>query len=157
LTSSIIASSKLLHDTTQLKRKKQGHTTLYAPYLDPGLTRDSWHSHPSALPSSLFDFMQPEPTELPQESHNSPNPSNLVNSSQYGLPTNQLPAAELRGSPLEGYAAPGCLFAAGSPSEVALHDQLSGLSLDDNSRARSKPSFQRISEYENALSPSPPR
>jgi hypothetical protein len=102
--------------------------------------------------------MQPEPTEHPQESLNSPNPSNLVNSSQYGLSTNQLPAAELRGSPLEGYAAPGGLFAAGSPSEVApLHDQLSGLSLDDKSRARPKPSFQRISEYENALSPLPPR
>jgi hypothetical protein len=101
--------------------------------------------------------MQPEPTELPEESPNSLNPSDLVNTSQYGLLTDHLPAAGLRKSPLEGNPTPGGSSAARSLSDAALPGNLSRLSSDDNHGSRPKPSFQRISEYENALSPSPPK
>ena len=101
--------------------------------------------------------MQPEPTELLEQSPNSPNPSDLVNASQYGLPTDHLPAAGLRVSSPEGDAAPGASSAARSLGDAALPGNLSRLSLDDNNGSRPKPSFQRISEYENALSPSPPK
>lgn len=101
--------------------------------------------------------MQPESTELPQESSHLPNPSDPVNNSQYGLHTDQLPAAGLPASPLGGNAISAGSSETRPPYNALLPDQLSRLSLDKKSETRPKPSFQRISEYENALSPSPPR
>lgn len=101
--------------------------------------------------------MQPDPTELSEASTNSLEPSDLTNASQYGLPTDHLPATGLPLLPLEGGAAPGGSSTARSPSDAVLPSDLARLSLDDNSGSRPKPSFQRISEYENALAPSPPK
>lgn len=137
--------------------KKQEFLAFYAPSFNSRLTRKPWRSHPSHPPISPPDFMQPESTELPQETSISTNPSDPVNNSQHGFHSDQLPATGLHVSSLEGNATSGGSSETRSPSDAALQDKLSQLRLDEKSETRPKPSFQRISEYENALSPSPPR
>ena len=101
--------------------------------------------------------MLPEPTEISKITTNISNPSDLVNTSQYGFPANQLPTADHRGASLDEDAASASSPGDQSPSDAELRGQLSRLSLEDSGETRPKPSFQRISEYESAFSPSPPK
>jgi hypothetical protein len=96
--------------------------------------------------------MQPEPTESSSYTSNqsTPEPSTA---SQYGFSPEQLHPSIDRGSIAES---------AGSGDDdehddAALQEQLRGLSVSDKDQSKPKPSFSRISEYENALLPSPPR
>ncbi|SRR6266536_951508 len=91
-----------------------------------------------------------------------PNASEPSNASQYGLLPQQLQSADLR-EPLEEER----VGSAGSSHEATVTEpasadgaglqELGQLNLNDRNEGRPKPSFQRISEYENALSPTPPR
>lgn len=95
--------------------------------------------------------MQPESTESSSYTLNqsTPEPSTV---SQYGFSPEQLHPAIDRGSVTESADS-------GDDDEhddAALQEQLRGLSVSDK-KSKPKPSFSRISEYENALSPSPPR
>ena len=146
-----------LLSTTQPKPKTQAFAVVYTPYINLRLTREPWHSHIFFHLVSPPDFMQPDLTELPQESINSTNTSDLAPTSQYGLHLDQLPASWLRTSPPERNETPGGSSPGLSPLDSITRGQLSRLSLDENTGTRAKPSFQRISEYEKALLPSPPR
>ncbi|RDL30345.1 putative F-box repeat-containing protein pof10 [Venustampulla echinocandica] len=112
--------------------------------------------------------MQPEPTETSTPLSNNINPLETNDNSQYGFHDHEeLQSADLqlRGPLVEdraGFAAsnrtsPGT----GSPPSNGprVQEELARLSLGGRSgeNSRPKPSFQRISEYENALSHSPPR
>jgi hypothetical protein len=107
--------------------------------------------------------MQPEPTELSTPAPTLNNSSERVDASQYGFLANQLPSADARVSPLDERAAsagPGAApdeSGTRSPGRAELQEQLGRLNLDDSNETRPKPSFQLISEYENALLPSTPR
>lgn len=112
--------------------------------------------------------MQPEPIETSTPLSNNINTSETNLNSQYGFHEHEeLQSADLhlRGSPVEdngGIAAsnPASSGTASPPANgPRLQEELARLSLGGTSgeNNRPKPSFQRISEYENALSPSPPR
>jgi hypothetical protein len=104
--------------------------------------------------------MQPELNETSQNIHtpnNAPTPSNT---SQYGFHPQHLPSADLR-DPLEddqpwssdagNVAEPPSLESSPMPQRRAR------LNRRDSNENRPKPSFQQISEHENALAPSPRR
>lgn len=99
------------------------------------------------------------------ESSHIPNPANTSepsNASQYGFHTDQLRSAEAH-DPFTGqqHDSPASIdagdVATSRLDDVFLSERLQGLNVNDGLENRPKPSFQRISEYENALSPSPPR
>lgn len=97
--------------------------------------------------------MQPESNESSSYTSHSATPEPSL-ASQYGfpLPEHLHPAdqrSESAGSSDDGNAA--------DDDDVELQEQLRGLNVSDNGQTKPKPSFSRISEYENALSPSPPR
>lgn len=106
--------------------------------------------------------MQPERTETSNNIPTQINAPQPINTSQYGILSEELHSAGLRDPPHETQ-----LFAESSASlnatdalssgDTRLQDELRRLSLSDRADTRPKPSFQRISEYENALTPSPPR
>jgi hypothetical protein len=107
--------------------------------------------------------MQSEPTESSPCISNQINPSDSDNTSQHGFLANELHSASLCASsfkertwdadPVQTRNA----IEARSPESVELQEQLRRLSFGDSDEARPKPSFQQISEYESALSPSPPK
>jgi hypothetical protein len=108
--------------------------------------------------------MQPEPSELSTDILNTLDAQDPDNTSQHGFLPNELHSADLRDHLPDGSAASGCSIRASDVIETQLSDeaelheeQLRGLSFGGSHETRSKPSFQRISEYENALSPSTPR
>jgi hypothetical protein len=104
--------------------------------------------------------MQPEPNETSNIFLHQ-NDAQQPNASHYGILADEH-SADVRDPPRETH-----ISAESSPSRIAadalssgdarLQDELRRLSLDDANETRPKPSFQRISEYENALTPSPPR
>jgi hypothetical protein len=102
--------------------------------------------------------MQSQPQENPEISTNT---STTVpnTTSQYGILANQLHSAGLR-DPIDdsGYSGRAEEGGVASPVDTeGVQDEFRGLNLSESNEERPKPSFQRISEYENALSPSPPR
>jgi hypothetical protein len=103
--------------------------------------------------------MQPEPNETPTQVPTQINASELINTSQYGIRSEELHSAGVRDSlheerlSTDSNPTPNAIGALSS----GLQDELRRLSLGDRNDSRPKPSFQRISEYENALTPSPPR
>ncbi len=107
--------------------------------------------------------MQPEPTEPSIRITTQNNTIEPTTSSQYGFPSEHLPSADHRDPPGEeriGSASPtSATNSAESPSGEGSEsqEQIRRLSRNYGSTNRPKPSFQRISEYEKALSPSPSR
>ncbi|KAF8861856.1 putative F-box/WD repeat-containing protein pof10 [Acephala macrosclerotiorum] len=101
--------------------------------------------------------MQPESNESSPYTPNETTPEQ-TNTSQYGFSPEQLPPAEQRGS-LEEFAesAGSSRGNVAASDDVGLQEQVRGLSVTDSNLPKPKPSFARISEYENALSPSPLR
>lgn len=95
--------------------------------------------------------MQPEPIESSTPILNPSDASRPANASQHGIRPEELRSADER-DPREG-----SISADASPGADARLQELQRLSLNEETGTRPKPSFQRISEYENALSPSPPR
>jgi len=102
--------------------------------------------------------MQPEPIETSTQLHTQTNASEPSNTSQHGFLPEHLHPADLR-NPLEAVhiesAAPGDAEELEFHEEERLPTQLRRLKLDEGAENKPKASFQRISEYENALSPSP--
>lgn len=106
--------------------------------------------------------MPSEPIETSTHITIPSNASEPINASQYGIRPEELHSSDERDSLHEE-----SLSADSSPTpnpiqahstgDARLQDELRRLSLGDRNDTRPKPSFQRISEYENALSPSPPR
>jgi hypothetical protein len=104
--------------------------------------------------------MQPEPIEASTQLQPQNNPSEPSNPSHHGfLPAHLHPADPLEEDRVE-------LPGSGHPADAAesraiqvagLPTQLHRLRLNQGVENKPKASFQRISEYENALSPSPPR
>jgi hypothetical protein len=91
------------------------------------------------------------------------NASEPSNASQYGILAQQLQSADLR-EPIEeerigsaGSSHEATVTEPASADGVGLQEELRRLKVNDRDEDRPKPSFQRISEYENALSPTPPR
>jgi hypothetical protein len=106
--------------------------------------------------------MQPEPIETSNNVFTQITAPQPVNASQHGILSEQLHPAAVR-DPLdethisaEPSPSPNAANARSS-GDARLHEELRRLSLGDRNETRPKPSFQRISEYENALTPSPPR
>jgi hypothetical protein len=107
--------------------------------------------------------MQPEPLETPTYISTPTTASESSNSSQHGFLHEQLHSADRRDR-IEGERAESADFShraalldSSSADDAGLQEQLRRLSVVDRDDNRPKPSFQRISEYENALSPSPLR
>jgi hypothetical protein len=102
--------------------------------------------------------MQPEPIASSPRISNTINPTEPSTAAQHGFLPQQLHSADPQSPPDEEDIRSGDPGAVASPPGVArLQEELRRLSLSDGHENRIKPSFQRISEYENALSPSPPR
>lgn len=105
--------------------------------------------------------MQPEPTDNFTATTNTNIPHESDNTSHHGLLVQQTHIGGSR-DPL-GNAAIASESPSGPSDAAGVHlsdgteEQLRGLNLGDDNDTRLKPSFQRISEYEKALSPSPPR
>lgn len=109
--------------------------------------------------------MQSEPHATPENISNTSTPSEASNSSQHGLPLEQqLHSADQRGRTQEerverpagvryGAISPG----SSSGDDIGLPEQLGRLNVGDRIDNRPKASFQRIADYENASSPSPPK
>jgi hypothetical protein len=107
--------------------------------------------------------MQPEPLEASTQLQPQTNASEPSNASHHGFLPAHLHPADLRDALEEGRVeSPG----SGHPADAAesrsredtsLPAELRRLRLDQGIENKPKASFQRISEYENALSPSPPR
>lgn len=104
--------------------------------------------------------MQPEPLE-PSTYTPQPNASESSSTPQYGILPLPQPSAVLRdsGEQLDGNSAAGERPAdvVESADEQGLQEQVRGLNIQDEDENRPKPTFQLISEYENALSPCPAR
>lgn len=105
--------------------------------------------------------MQPESNESSPYTSNQTTPSE-PNASQYGFLPEQLHSADERGSleeeSVESAGSHNAVEAGSRLSDDAtLQEQSRRLSVGDNSTSKPKPSFSRISDYENALSSSPPR
>jgi hypothetical protein len=107
--------------------------------------------------------MQPEYPELSTPISKTINASETSNTSQYGFLSEQLHTTDLRDPLEEEHSATSASSitanAVGSLShdDARLQEQLHRLSFKDSTDNRPKPSFQRISEHENALSPSTTR
>ncbi|KAG9232802.1 putative F-box/WD repeat-containing protein pof10 [Amylocarpus encephaloides] len=99
--------------------------------------------------------MQSQPHEISNVSH-AVNNAEPTPSSQHGiLPADLLPA-DLR-APREGQCDGLARSSGESAGGAEVQDEFGRLDLSKRTQDRPKPSFQRISEYENALSPSPTR
>ena len=107
--------------------------------------------------------MQPEPIESSTRRFLTTNQAGPSNAFQYGNLSEHLPSAERRNSLEEDdgdsseWSHESSVAEFTVPEERRLQEQLRRLNLNDTHETRPKPSFQRISEYENALSPLPPR
>ena len=106
--------------------------------------------------------MQPEPFEISTHVTIPANASEPINASQYGIRPEELhstgvcdPLHEMHLSAES--SSPANAIEPSSSRGARLHKELRRLSLGERNDTRPKPSYQRISEYENALSPSPPR
>lgn len=97
--------------------------------------------------------MQPESNESSPYTYNEIIPEQ-TNASQYGFSPEQLSPANQRGSLEELTGPAGSSRGNAAASDVGLQEQVRGLSVADSSLSKPKASFARISEYENALSPS---
>lgn len=105
-------------------------------------------------PNSSVHSMQIEATELHNAS-DSPNTSLPINTSQHGLlPDQQHPAGSRDLLNQERPESAASIGSENGQSDGA-EDQFSRLSVAETDDTRPKPSFQQISEYESALSPSP--
>jgi hypothetical protein len=106
--------------------------------------------------------MQPEPIDTSSPITTPSNASEHINASQYGIRPDELHSAGTRDSlhldrlSAESSHTPNAIQAP-SIGDSVLQEELRRLSSGDRNDPRPNPSFQRISEYENALSPSPPR
>ena len=106
--------------------------------------------------------MQSEPLETSLRTVTPSNTSEPTNASQYGIRPENLHSADLRDylqdeSPSANPSPVPSSSPAHSSGDASCQNDLRRLSFGDRHEARPKPSFQRISEYENALSPSAPR
>jgi hypothetical protein len=107
--------------------------------------------------------MQPEPNESSPRIQPPTIPATPSNASQYGFHLQQLPSADLRDPFEENAVEFEWSSDAGNAAELPsvesspVHQQLGRLNLYDRTENRSKPSYQQIAEYENALAPSPLR
>ena len=107
--------------------------------------------------------MQPEPTEASTPLQSQTNASAPSDASHHGFLPAPLHPADLRDLLEEDRVeSPGPRHTSDNaesdpPEDTSLPSQLRRLRLDQGIETKPKPSFQRISEYENALSPSPPR
>jgi hypothetical protein len=102
--------------------------------------------------------MQSQPQENPTIPKNT-NTTVPETNPQYGILSNELHSADLRepgNEPGHSSRADEGGVASTVDTEGA-EDELRRLNLSARNEDRPKPSFQRISEYENALVPSPPR
>jgi hypothetical protein len=102
--------------------------------------------------------MQSQSHDIPTIPTNS-STSVPTTSSEHGILANELQSADLHDS-VNVSERSGRADEGGDASPVdteGAQDQLRRLNLGESNEERPKPSFQRISEYENALSPSPPR
>ncbi|KAF4626753.1 hypothetical protein G7Y89_g11404 [Cudoniella acicularis] len=112
-----------------------------------------------------LSFMQPEPIETSTRIFNNITPSAPTASSQHGFLDEQLQSAELLRDPRDKEQGESAerriatnIDASAADADVAdVQEQLQKLNVAEGGLDRPKASFQRISEYENALSPSPPR
>ena len=106
--------------------------------------------------------MQPEPIDTSSRITTPSTASEHINASQHGIRPDELHSADARDSlhgdrlSAESSHAPDAIPAR-SIGDTILPEELRRLILGDRNDPRPNPSFQRISEYENALSPSPPR
>jgi hypothetical protein len=107
--------------------------------------------------------MQPEPIEVSTQLQPQTSASEPSNASRHGFLPAHLHPADLR-DPLEedrvespGPGHPADAAESEPREDTGLPTQLRRLRLDQGVENKPKASFQRISEYENALSPSPPR
>lgn len=96
--------------------------------------------------------MQPEPTELPTSTPLS-HASESSFAPQYGIQPVSEPSA-VPGDLRDGLVEPA---SSGVQDDADLPEQLRRLNVHEQGEKRPKASFQRIAEYENALSPSPAR
>jgi hypothetical protein len=104
--------------------------------------------------------MQSEPTENFTDTRNTNHTEGSANASQHGFLAQQIQSTDTRDSSRNEVVASGVsgpVADAGARLSDGTEEQLRRLSLGDGNETRPKPSFQRISEYENALSPSTPR
>lgn len=100
--------------------------------------------------------MQPEPNHLPQNILTPTNVPETSNSSQYGFSPSPLLPEDLYGHLDDERSVSGDSNTSSDVSETrSTTNDLSRLKLEDSSSRRPKPSYHRISEYENALSPTP--
>lgn len=97
--------------------------------------------------------MQPEPIAISHTTHTT-NTSESASASQYGFQPDGLSSAELRDA-LDNEQA--WSSDAGDEPPSVENSPHRVARLNDNSEFRPKPTFNRISEYENALSPAPRR
>jgi hypothetical protein len=103
--------------------------------------------------------MQPEPIETSSDFIPS-NASEPINASQYGIRPGEphTGARESREGILPAESTPARISIQGRASgDARVQEELRRLNLPTKSATPPKPSFLRISEYENALSPLPPR
>ncbi|RAL63948.1 hypothetical protein DID88_003136 [Monilinia fructigena] len=108
--------------------------------------------------------MQPSPPNNLTRILTFDNPSDIPSSPNHGIYSPRLSSSELV-NPLNGLDSSTASSTPSTGSEGAgwrsplggVEDSLRGLNLESNFENRPRPSYQRISEYENALAPSPPR
>lgn len=102
--------------------------------------------------------MQPEPIEYSTQLSNTSHVAESSTTAQYGISPNHLPTAEADSDLSSEERSESARSANEQGVDVArVQEQLLRLSVEDGKRNRPKASFQRISEYENALAPSPPK
>ena len=106
--------------------------------------------------------MQPEPKEFSTESSQNINAQEPDNTPQHGFLPDVLHSAELPDQLCDGAAAfedsiraSDAIDAPFSDDVELLEERLRRLSVSGSHKTPSKPRFQQISEYENALSPTP--
>jgi hypothetical protein len=107
------------------------------------------------------DFMQPELSNQQPNILTPTNVADIFDTSQHGFASSSLLSGDLHGRLDEERSLSGDSSSISDGSEPRSpgrpEEQLSRLNLREGSQTRSKPSYQRISEYEKALSPSPPK
>lgn len=109
--------------------------------------------------------MQSQPLATPQNISTPSTPQEPLDTSQHGLPLEQQlhPADQHRRTQGERVEqSDGLRHRASSPASSSgddggLSERLDGLNVKHSSSQRAKASFQRIADYENATSPSPPK
>jgi hypothetical protein len=104
--------------------------------------------------------MQSSPSEYSTHFSTHETPTDLTNPSNYGFHPPHLHSGELassRGSS-SGGSSPS-IGSAGwqSPLDGGVEESLRRLNIETNGEHHPRPSYQRIAEYESALSPTPPR